>query len=157
MKKEKANNIYHVAPGRIIKIFLIAFLVFEIIFYFSFQGSKTNSLWPLDRSFYFYTPALLVATGIFCYISITQTFYQIDGAIFLHSKMGKIVDYTFSNIIYVDEEFSTSKKLMRFFTKDGKEHLLLFDRNGVIYKTILEKSPLISKEEFERRFPNIKM
>lgn len=157
MSKKEKEQIYKVAPWRIIKIFLIAFLVLEIIFYLSFQGAGNNGFWPLDRSFYFYTPALLIATGIFCYISITQTFYQIDGAIFLHSKMGKIVDYTFSNIIYVDEEFSTSKKLMRFFTKDGKEHLLLFDKNGVIYQTILEKSPLISKEEFERRFPNIKM
>ena len=34
---------------------------------------------------------------------------------------------------------------------------LVFDKNGELYKTALEKCPLISKEEFCRRFPNIKM
>ena len=157
MSQKNNKEILKVAPGKIIKIFVIAFFVFEIIFFLSFQGSKNGQLWPLDSSFYYYTPCLLVASAIFCYISITQTFYQIDGAIFLHSKMGKIVDYTFANIVYVDEEFSESKKMIRFFTKDGKEHLLMFDRKGKLYETILEKSPLLTKEEFERRFPNIKM
>lgn len=157
MPNKEKEQIYKVAPGRIIGIFSVAFLVLEIIFYLTFQGSRNSTFWPLDRSFYFYTPALLIATFIFCYISITQTFYKIDGAVFVHSKMGKIVDYKFSNIVYVDEEFSTSKKIMRFFTKEGKEHLLMFDRKGAVYQAILEKSPLISKEEFERRFPNVKM
>jgi len=71
--------------------------------------------------------------------------------------MGKIDEYVFSNIIFIDEEFSERKKMMRFFTKDGKEHVLMFDKEGVIYKTSLKKCPLLSLEEFERRFPNIKM
>ena len=157
MSNKKSNGIYKVAPWRVIKIFILSFFVLEIIFYLSFQGAKNAQFWPLDRSFYFYTPALIIATIIFCYISITQTYYTIDGAIFTHSKMGKIVDYNFANILYLDEDFSLSKKMMRFFTKDGKEHLLLFDKEMVIYKTILEKSPLLTKEEFIRRFPNIKM
>ena len=143
-------------PWRIIKIFAFTFLVFELIFYFSFQGAN-KALWPLDKSFYFYTPSLLIATIIFAYISITQTFYQIDGAVFIHSKMGKVVEYTFNNIVYIDEEFSSRKKMMRFFTRDGREHLLIFDKEQIIYKTALKKCPLISKEEFQRRFPNIKM
>ena len=49
------------------------------------------------------------------------------------------------------------KKMMRFFTRDAREHLLIFDKEGVIYQTALEKCPLISKEEFQRRFPNVKM
>ena len=149
-KKLKVN------PWRIIKIFLVAFVIFELVFFFSFQGVNGH-LWPFDKSFYFYTPALFIATIVFCYMSITQTYYEIKGATFIHSKMGKIVEYTFNNIIYIDEEFSEKKKMMRFFTKDGKEHLLVFDKNGVIYTTALGKFPLISKEEFQRRFSNKKM
>lgn len=154
--KEKDNKKLTVNPWRIIKIFLIAFLVFEIIFYASFQGVN-GTFWPLDNSFYYYTPALLIATGIFCYISLTQTYYEISGAVFTHSKMGKVVEYTFNNIIYIDQEFSEAKKMMKFYTKDGREHLLLFDKKGILYNSALEKCPLISKEEFERRYPNIKM
>ena len=155
MSKKQSKKLT-VNPWRIIKIFLLSFIVLEIIFYLSFQGVN-GTLWPLDKSFYFYTPALLIATGIFAYISITQTYYEINGPVFIHSKMGKIVEYTFNNIIYIDEEFSTSKKMMRFFTKEGKEHLLIFDKNAVLYQTALNKCPLISLEEFQRRFPNIKM
>ena len=143
-------------PWRIIKIFIVAYFVFELIFYISFQGGN-GRFWPFDKSFYFYTPILFVATVIFCWMSITQTYYEIQGPVFIHSKMGKVVEYTFSNIIYIDEEFSVQKRMMRFFTKDGKEHLLVFDKNAVIYTTALSKCPLISKEEFQRRFPNKKM
>ena len=154
--KEKDSNKLRLNPWRIIAIFAVAFLIFEVIFYVSFQGIN-GGFWPLDKSFYFYTPALFVATCIFCYMSLTQTYYEIQGAVFIHSKMGKVVEYTFNNIIYIDEEFSIKKKMLRFFTKDGKEHLLVFDKNAVIYETALKKCPLISLEEFKRRFPDKKM
>ena len=153
---QKENEKLTVNPWRVIKIFLLTFVVFELIFYFSFQGAN-GKLWPLDNSFYYYTPLLFVATAIFCGISITQTYYTIDGATFSHSKMGKVVEYTFNNIIYIDEEFSERKKMMRFFTRDGREHLLIFDKNRVLYKTALKKCPLISREDFIRRYPNVKM
>ena len=154
--KEKDSKKLRVNPWRIIKIYLLAFVVFELIFYFSFQGAN-GKLWPFDNSFYYYTPLLLAATGIFCYMSLTQTYYEIDGAVFTHSKMGKVIEYTFNNIIYIDEEFSERKKIMRFFTRDVREHVLIFDKEAVLYKTALEKCPLISKEDFIRRYPNVKM
>lgn len=154
--RQKDPNKLVVNPWRIIKIFAVAFVIFEAIFYFSFQG-RNGTFWPLDPSFYFYTPALLAASVIFALISLTQTYYQINGPVFIHSKMGKVVEYTFNNIIYIDEEFSEKKKMFRFFTKEGREHLLVFDKNGELYKIALKKCPLISKEEFCRRFPNIKM
>ena len=155
MSKKDPNKL-RINPWRIIGIFAVAFLVFELIFYVSFQGAN-GGFWPLDKSFYFYTPALLIATIVFCVLSLTQTYYEINGPVFIHSKMGKIVEYTFNNIIYIDEEFSLKKKMFRFFTKDGQEHLLVFDKKGVLYETALRKCPLISLEEFQRRFPNKKM
>ena len=113
------NKKLKINPWRIIGIFGVAFLVFEAIFYFTFQGAVNSQLWPLDKSFFYYTPILLVATAIFCFVSLTQTYYEIDGAVFTHYKMGKVVEYTFSNIIYIDQEFSVKKRMMRFFTRDG--------------------------------------
>ena len=156
MSKKDPNKLT-LNPWKIIGIFGGAFLVLELVFFFSFQGAKNGNFWPLDNSFYYYTPLLFVASAIFCFISITQTYYEIQGPVFIHSKMGKVVEYTFSNIIYIDKEFSERKKMMRFFTKDGREHLLIFDKDAVIYKTALEKCHLISEEEFARRFPKNKM
>ena len=153
-KKDESKLLLN--PWKIIGIFAISFLVFDLIFYVTFQGVN-GKFFPPDVSFYFYTPILLAASILFCVLSITQTYYQIDGAKFYHYKMGKVTEYTFSNIVYIDEEFSSKKKMMRFFTRDGKEHLLVFDVKGVLYQTSLEKCPLLSEEEFKRRFPNIKM
>ena len=155
MSRENQEKL-RVKPWRIIKIFILTFIVFEAIFYLSFQGVN-GVFFPFDKSFYFYTPALIIASFIFCYISLTQTYYQIDGPLLVHSKMGKVIDYNFSNIVYIDKEFSEQKKLMRFFTRDGSEHLLMFDKNAIIYKTALVKCPLLTEEEFLRRYPNVKM
>ena len=153
---QKDNKKLKINPWKIIGIYAAAFLVFELIFYVTFQGIN-GTFFPPDNSFYYYTPILFIATAIFCVVSLTQTYYEIVGPVFTHYKMGKVVEYTFNNIVYIDEEFSVKKKMFRFFTKDGQEHLLIFDRKGVLYETALKKCPLISKEEFQRRFPNKKM
>ena len=153
---EKDSKKLKVNPWRIIAVYGGAFLIFEVIFYASFQGVN-GRFFPPDKSFYFYTPALIIASTIFCVLSLTQTYYEINGATFIHSKMGKVVEYNFSNIIYIDQEFSEKKKVFRFFTREGQEHLLIFDKNAELYQTALIKCNTVSLEEFQRRFPNTKM
>lgn len=46
--------------------------------------------------------------------------------------------------------------MMLFYNKDGKEKFLLFDKEGKIYETALQKAHQITKEELQRRFPNVK-
>lgn len=154
--KEKKQEILKVNPWRIIKIFIILFVIFEVIFYVSFQGAN-GAFWPLDLSFYFYTPCLLVASAFFCWLSISQTSYEVTSLKLVHNKMGKTNEYFWSDILYIDEEFSERKKMMCFYTKDGRDHYLAFDKKGIIYETALNKAHLISKEEFQRRFPNKKI
>lgn len=157
MPKEKNPNKLTLNPWKVILIFAITFLVFEAVFYLSFQTFTKADFWNPDRSFYFYTPFLFGASVFFCILSIKNSYYEIEGTKFLHYKMGKVVDYTWNNIIYIDQEFSEKKKMMLFYTKDGKEHILGFDKHGILYKTALDKCPLISKEEFNIRFSKKKM
>ena len=157
MAKEKNNNLLRVNPWRIIRIFIILFIIMEAIFYLSFQGGINGKFWPLDKSFYYYTPCLFGASVLFCYLSISQTSYEITSLKLVHNKMGKTNEFMWSDIIYIDEEFSERKKMMAFYTKDGRDHYLAFDKQGVIYQTALEKCNLITLEEFKRRFPNKKM
>lgn len=156
MKKKDASKL-KLNPGRIVAIFAILFVVFEVIFYLSIQGGMSGKLWPLDKSFYFYTPALLAASFIFGYLSLAQTYYEVDNKKLTHYKMGKITEYSWANIVYIDEEFSEKKKTLLFYTKDGKEHVLWFDKEGIIFKTALEKCTLVDKEEFQRRYTNKRM
>lgn len=155
--KEKKPTILRPNPRRIILIFVILFVIFEAIFYFTFQGAISGKLWPLESSFYVYTTSLLAASILFGALSIFQTSYEVTSLKLVHTKMGKVSEYFWSDIIYIDEEFSTKKKMLLFYTKDGREHYLAFDKNGIIYTKALEKCHLISKEEFKRKFPNKKI
>ena len=137
--KEKKDNLLRVNPWRIIRIFIILFFVFEIVFYLSFQGAISGNFWPLDKTFYYYTPCLAGASILFGALSITQTSYELTPHKLIHNKMGKTSEYFWSDIIYIDEEFSKKKKMLLFYTKDGREHYLAFDKEGLIFTTALEK------------------
>ena len=67
------------------------------------------------------------------------------------------MEYFWSDIIYIDQEFSKKKKMFLFYTKDGREHYLAFDKEGLIFSKALEKCHLMDKEEFKRKFPNKKI
>lgn len=156
MSEKKANRL-RPNPWRIIVIFIILFVVFEAIFYISFQGAISGKFWPLESSFYVYTISLVAASILFCTLSIVQTSYELTSLKLVHTKMGKTMEYFWSDIIYIDEEFSRKKKMLLFYTKDGREHYLAFDKEGLIFTKALEKCHLIDKEEFKRKFPNKKI
>lgn len=154
MQKVDKDQKLKISSLRIVLIFIGLFLLFEIIFYFSFQSTN---FWPLDNSFYIYTPVLAVTTIIFLVISITQTYYKVDKLKITHVKMGKTYEYYFKDILYIDEEWSKKHKMLLFYSNDGKGRYLTFDKNGIIFEYALEYSRLISKEEFKMRFPNVKL
>ncbi|MBQ0009342.1 MAG: hypothetical protein KBS97_03620 [Firmicutes bacterium] len=154
---KKKQKVLRPNPWRIILIFIILFIVFEAIFYVSFQGAISGKFWPLESSFYVYTTSLVAASILFCTISITQTSYELTSLKLVHTKMGKVSEYFWSDIIYIDEEFSRKKKMFLFYTKDGRDHYLAFDKEGLIFAKALEKCHLIDKEEFKRKFPNKKI
>ena len=139
---------------RIVFIFIILFVVFEAIFYVSFQF---ENFWPLETSFYIYTPALLFSSAFFCYISITKTYYIVDKSHIIHSKMGKDYEYRWADIIYIDQEWSKKHKMLLFYLNDGRGRYLAFDKQGIIWEYALKYSHLISYDEFVARFPKVKL
>lgn len=154
MRKAQEDGKLRISSKRIVIIFIILFFVFEAIFYFSFQR---NVLWPFDQSFYIYTPALLISSAFFCYISITQTYYIIDKQKIQHFKMSKQYEYRWSEIIYIDQEWSKKHKMLLFYQEDGRGRYLAFDKKGVIWDYAIKYSHLISEEEFRERFPKVKL
>ncbi len=155
--KEKEEKL-RINPWRIIFIFIGLFLIIEFLFYLTFQFSASDPVWwPLNISFFFYTPVLLGVTILFCVLSITQTFYIVEKSRIVHVKMGKAYEYYFNNIVYIDEEYSKKHKMLLFYTKDGKEYMLAFDKNAVIFEKCLERCNLISREEFIARYKQPKL
>jgi len=154
MRSSEDEGKLKISSKRIVGIFILLFIVFEAIFYFSFQR---DHLWPLDVSFYFYTPALLLSSVFFCYISITKTYYIIDKQKIQHFKMGKQYEYRWSEIIYIEQEWSKKHKMLLFYLEDGHSRYLAFDKKGVIWEYAMKYAHLISNEEFRERFPKVKL
>ena len=146
-----------IKPIRIILIYVIAFLVLEAIFYLTLQDFKTNGFFPFSTNFYFYTPILVVLTIVFLVVSLTQTYYEIDKEKIVHHKMSKEFVYYYKDILYIDEEWSIKHKMLLFYDKDGKERILTFDREGLIFEEAVSRAKQISWEELKIRFPNIKL
>ena len=71
--------------------------------------------------------------------------------------MSKRIEYRFSDIIYIDEAYSRQHKMLSFYLKDGKEHLLAFDKNGLIFEECLTKCKLMSSEDFAMRYKKVKL
>jgi len=154
MSKSNKEQKLRLSPWRLIGIYIGLFIVFDLIFYISFQSKQ---LWPLETSFYFYTPLLFGFTVLMCVLSITKTYYLVDRNKVVHNKMGKIVDYSWANVIYINEDYSVKHKMLLFYDVHGNEHMLAFDKEGIIYQYAIKYSHLISKEDFQRRFPTKKL
>ena len=116
----------------------------------------TNGFLPLEISFFIYTPLIIVISTLFCVLSITQTYYEIEKDKIIHHKMGKVTEIKFKEILYVDEEWSKRHKMVLMYLIDGRDHYLAFDKDGIIYNTVLEKANLMTWEEYKIRFPNAK-
>ena len=102
MAKKDENKKLRVSAPRIILIFVILFLVMTLIFYISFQH---DNFWPLETSFFIYTPALFLTSALFCFLSINATYYVIDSKKLVHTKMGTSKEYYWKDILYIDEEW----------------------------------------------------
>ena len=154
MAKKDENKKLRVSALRISIIFTVLFLVMDLIFYLSFQRLV---FWPLDVSFYVYTPILLAVSVFFCIFTIKSTYYIIDTKKLIHSKMGVEKEYYWKDILYIDEEWSKKHKMLLFYMADGKDRYLAFDKEGLIFEYALNYARLISQEEFLARFPKAKL
>ena len=154
MAKKDENKKLRVSTLRICLIFLGLFLVMDLIFYLSFQRLV---FWPLDTSFFVYTPVLLVAYTFFAIFTIKSTYYVIDNKKLVHSKMGVEKEYYWKDILYINEEWSKKHKMLLFYMADGKDRYLAFDKEGLIFEYALKNSRMMSEEEYLARFPNAKL
>lgn len=159
MSKKSENKKLRISSKRIIIIFIILALVIEAIFYSVFQPWYNGDYNPFSQtSFYFYTTGVIALSVIFCIISITQTYYVINKTSITHNKMGHEYCYYFSQIVYIDEEWSKKHKMLLFYLSDGKSKFLAFDKDGIIFDYALKYSTnRLSREEFQIRYPNVKL
>ena len=99
----------------------------------------------------------LVSSIVFFVLSLTQNYYVINKKNLVVHRFIKEIIYDYNNVVYINEELSVKKKMVCFYTKQGKTHFLTFDEKGLIYETMLKKcANRISKEEFEAKYQDVK-
>lgn len=90
-------------------------------------------------------------------LTISTSYYDIQRKYVIVHKGTKKLIYYYSDVVYIAEDISERKKIINFYTKQGHTRYLVFDRKGILYKTMLANCKnRLDKEEFEKRYPKVK-
>ena len=86
------------------------------------------------------------------------SYYEVEKKyVIVHKGASKII-YNYSDVVYIDEEQSEKKKVVSFYTNKGHVRYLPFDSKGILYKVMIANCKnRLPKEEFERRYPKVKI
>ncbi|MGM9873826.1 MAG: hypothetical protein ACI31G_02755 [Bacilli bacterium] len=113
--------------------------------------------WPWDFKQPLIIAVWLISGIIFTIFSIKGTHYLVTKKYLQVTRGKKEYIYFYSDIIYIDKEYSEKKKCICFVTNKGHVRYVNFDKEGIVYKTMIEGvKNLISKEEVKEKFPKIK-
>ncbi len=100
-----------------------------------------------------------LATSIFLIVAALLTsYYEVNKKYVVVHKGTKTLVYNYSDVVYIDEEYSVKKKTIAFYTRQGHSRYLMFDSKGILYKVMLANCKnRLSKEEFKEKYPQVKL
>ena len=115
----------------------------------------------LFRKWNWAQPTILAIFGVSSILLLVFTpraiYYEVNKKYVIVSRYGKKMIYNYSDVVYIDERLSEKRKTIHFYTNKGHTRYLVFDRKGLLYKTMLQNCKnRISEEEFKRNYPNVK-
>ena len=141
---------------RTILIFIIMDLLFAVGLFLSCMTLFLFQKWGVIQILII---ILYVLTSIgMLVLSLVRNFYVIENKYLVQVRAFKEAYYHYNDVVYIDKEQSEKKRTLVFCTNKGHVRYLAFDRNGEIYQAMLKKcNNLLSKEEFKKRYPNVKM
>ncbi|MDY4848781.1 MAG: hypothetical protein SO176_00750 [Bacilli bacterium] len=100
----------------------------------------------------------VVLSSIFAFFTFFRNYYEVNKRyVIVHRGFRQLI-YYYNDVVYIDEEKSTRKKMIHFYTNKGHTRYITFDKNQILYKTMLSNCKnRLTKEEFERRYPKVKL
>lgn len=142
-----------ISPWRVIGTYGIVALITGAVFY-----TIPGLTFPPTLSHYVIMGAWLISTVIFIILSLKNNYYIIEKYRLVYHRLNKDMFYEYKSILYVDEVWSKKNKTLLFYTDLGHARYLPFDRDGMIYEKVMQRAKnLLSKEEYQARFPKVKM
>lgn len=159
-------NEKRIYPSRksLIKTIVIFSIVILILLYAAFSS---RFAWAYDKEgnisgYIIQDIAILliwiVLTSIASYILLTKNYYVLTKVDITHHKLNQEVTYSFSSILYIDEEYTKKHNTILFYLNTGRSvFLVLDDKNEVLDAINKGAKNLISRQEFHAKFPKIRL
>lgn len=133
--------------------YLIIYLFIIIVTYF-----PIGFVWPPTFYHYVSVGAWSIAFSVFIYIGVRYNSYEIQKSHLVHLKGNTRLTYDFASILYIDLEYTKKHKTLLFYTDKGDARFLVLDPHGLLLTKTLEKTKnLLTKEEYQAKFPRTKM
>ena len=141
---------------RTILIFIIMDLLFAVGLFLSCISLFLFQRWGVIQILII---ILYVLTSVgMLLLSLLRNFYVIESKYLVQVRAFKEAYYHYNDVVYIDKEQAEKKRTLAFYTNKGHVKYLPFDRNGEIYKAMLRKcNNLLDKEEFKKRYPDVKI
>jgi len=144
----------YASPRKTILNYSIAGVVMAAIFYFTFGSWQ----WPPKTGDILFVTLPMIIALITMIFGIKMNWYEISKKSITHHKGNKTLIYYYSDIFYIDQAYSEKHKILLFYTKQGHERYLPMDSEMQIYQAVLKHCErLISKEEYQMRYPKMKL
>ena len=90
--------------------------------------------------------------------AILGSYYEVEKSYVVVHKGHQKLMYNYSDVVYIDEEQSVRRKMVCFYTRQGHCRYLMFDKKGILYKVMISNCKnRISKEDFKRKYPQVKL
>ncbi len=140
---------------RTFRIWLVSFLIGAALIFLCFSQiflREWDFVQPLIITIFVLVMIVLLV------LAVKLNYYEVNKKYLIQHKFNKDFIYYYSDVIYIDRKSSEKSKTLSFVTKNGHTMYLAFDKEGYIYKTMIcECKNLVSYEELQRKFPNIKI
>lgn len=102
--------------------------------------------------------AWFVSSLILFILTPRNIYYEVNKKYVSVYKYRKQTIYYFNDVVYIDEEKSLKHKTVYFYTNKGHARYLTFDKQNLLYPTMLAHCKnRLSKEEFAQNYPNVKL
>lgn len=98
----------------------------------------------------------IIALGFVIY-ALKMNYFSLEKKRIVFHRGKKELFYYYSEIIYIDHDYSRYHKSVRFYTNKGDERFLPLDKDRLVYKRMCEEcNHLLSFEDLKKRFPKAK-
>ena len=139
---------------------IILFIIFDLIFalglFLSCLGLFIIYKWGIVQICIIVL--YVVVSILMLVLSLTRNFYVIENKYLVVVKGTKEMYYHYDDVVYIDKEQSLRRKILCFYTNKGHCRYLPFDRGQEIFKAMTKRCHnLLSKEQFETKYPQVKL